>query len=190
MSAVAHNHGQESAYETGLYAVVAEFDTPDKLLAAAERARFAGFKRMDAYSPFPIHGLSEAIGFRDVKVPYLVFAGGLVGAMAGYWLQFYAHVLDYPMNVGGKPLQSLPSMIPVAYECTILFAGLTAFFSMIAINRLPRPYHSIFNTPGFVRATQDRFFLAIEATDPQFDLARTKVFLSELGSISVSEVEK
>ena len=174
---------------TGTWAVVAEFDSPEKLVSAAEAARRAGFKKMDAYSPFPIHGLSDAIGFRDVKVPFSVFAGGLIGGAFGYGLQFYVHVLDYPMNVGGKPLVSLPSMIPITYECTILFAGLTAFFSMLAYNKLPKPYHSIFNTPGFERATQDRFFLAIEKEDPQFDSEKTAAFLKELDALNVSEVE-
>ncbi len=172
-----------------VYAVVAEFDTPEKLMSAAESARKAGFKKMDAYSPFPIHGLSEAIGFKDVKVPFLCFAGGLTGALFGYTLQYYVHVFDYPMNVGGKPLVSLPSMIPVTYEATILFAGLTAFFSMIALNRLPQPYHSIFNTPGFERATQDRFFLAIESADAHFDAEKVKRFLQDHEPIRVSEVE-
>jgi hypothetical protein len=174
---------------TGTWALVAEFDSPEKLLTAAEGARRAGFKKMDAYTPFPIHGLSEAIGFRDVKVPFSVFAGGLVGGAVGFGLQYYVHVLDYPMNVGGKPLVSLPSMVPITYECTILFAGLTAFFSMLAYNRLPQPYHSVFNTPGFERATQDRFFLAIESTDANFDTEKTAQFLAEFDPITVSEVE-
>lgn len=171
------------------YGLVAEYDTPEALMAAAERARLAGFSRMDAYTPFPVHGLSDAIGFRDSKVPYLVFGGGLMGAMFGYSLQYYVHVLDYPMNVGGKPLVSLPSMVPVTFECTILFAGLTAFFSMIALNKLPKPYHAIFNTPGFERATKDRFFLAIEARDPQYNVRDTRTFLEETTPIRVSEVE-
>jgi len=172
------------------YAVVAEFDTPEKLMAAAEAARKAGFKKMDAYSPFPIHGLSEAIGFKDVKVPFSVFAGGLCGSLFGYTLQYYVHVFDYPMNVGGKPLNSLPSMIPVTYEATILFSGLTAFFSMLAFNKLPKPYHSIFNTPNFERATQDRFFLAIESSDPYYDAEKVKAFLKEQSPLNISEVEE
>lgn len=183
---MSHGYADDSPKSFGL---VAEFDTPEKLISAAEKARLAGFKKLDAYSPFPIHGLSDAIGFRDVKVPYLVFAGGLVGAFVGYGLQFYAHVLDYPMNVGGKPLVSIPSMIPITFEMTILVAGLTAFFSMIALNGLPKPYHSIFNTPGFNRASQDRFFLAIESGDPQFDSDKTRQFLAEMAPLSVHEVE-
>lgn len=178
-----------SLNEGGVFGIVAEYDTPEALTTAAERARLAGFTRMDAYSPFPIHGLSEAIGFRDSKIPYLVFMGGLLGAMAGFSLQYYVHVIDYPMNVGGKPLMSLPSMVPITFEGTILFAGLTAFFSMLALNKLPKPYHAIFNTPGFERATKDRFFLAIEARDPQFATDETRRFLAETNPIRVSEVE-
>ena len=173
----------------GTYATVAEFETPEQLIAAAEAARHAGFKKMDAYSPFPIHGLSEAIGFKSNGVPFAVFAGGLTGATFGYSLEFYVHVLDYPLNVGGKPLVSLPAMIPVAYECTILFAGLTAFFGMLAMNKLPKLYHSIFNTPGFDRATNDRFFLAIEAKDPNWEETQVRNFLEGLGALRVSEVE-
>ena len=175
-------------YEPKLHAIVAEFDSPDVLVEAADKARLAGFKKMDAYSPFPIHGLSDAIGFKDVKVPFSVFAGGLVGSCFGYGLQYYVHVFDYPMNVGGKPLNSLPSMIPITYECTILFAGLTAFFGMLIFNRLPKPYHPIFNTPNFDRATQDRFFLSIEAEDPNFDTAKVTSFLNELSPLKVTEV--
>jgi hypothetical protein len=168
--------------------MVAEFDTPEALIAAAERAREAGYKRMDAYSPFPVHGVSEAIGFRDVKVPWIVFAGGLVGAFTGYTLQWYTSVIDYPMNVGGKPLNSIPAFIPITFELTILFAAFGAVFGMLALNGLPKPYHSIFNTPGFERASQDRFFLAIEARDPGYEPEETRRFLESVGPLRVSEV--
>ncbi|RYG46249.1 DUF3341 domain-containing protein [bacterium] len=179
-----------SADEIGPYATVAEFETPEDLIEAADAARLAGFKKMDAYTPFPIHGLSDAIGFKSNAVPFLVFWGGLTGALVGYGLQYYVHVLDYPMNVGGKPLNSIPSMIPITYECTILFAGLTAFFSMIALNRLPKLYHSIFNTPNFDRASNDRFFLAIEAADPNYESGKVHDFLAQRGALSVVEVAK
>jgi hypothetical protein len=168
--------------------LVAEFDSVEDLTHAAEAARKAGFKKMDAYSPFPIHGLSEAIGFRDVKVPFMVFCGGLFGALAGYSLQYYVHVFDYPLNVGGKPLNSIPAMVPITFESTILCSALTAFFGMLATNGLPKPYHPIFNTPRFERASQDRFFLAIEATDPNYDPVRTRQFLLELNPLNVEEV--
>lgn len=181
--------GYSNTLEQGLYGLVAEFDTPERLIEAADAARRAGFKKMDAYTPFPVHGLSEAIGFQTNAVPFLVFAGGLAGSIFGYSLQFYVHALDYPMNVGGKPFISLPSMVPITFECTVLWAGLTAFFSMLTLNKLPRLYHSIFNAPGIERATRDRFFLAIEARDPNFDLERTREFLSSMNPLSLSEVE-
>ena len=174
----------------GTYALVAEFETVEGLVAAAQAAKDAGYKKMDGYSPFPIHGLSDAIGFKDIKVPWMVLAGGLVGAAVGYSLQWYTSVVDYPHNVGGKPLNSIPAFIPITFECTVLFAALTATFGMLALNGLPRPYHSIFNTPGFERASQDRFFLAIERDDPQFDIVKTREFLETLGGVAVSEVER
>jgi len=175
--------------ELGPYALVAEFDTPEQLILAAETARVAGYRKMDAYTPFPVHGLSEAIGFDDKKIPWTVFFGGLVGGFFGYTLQWYTSVVDYPMNVGGKPMNALPSFVPITFECTILFASIGAFIGMLAFNRLPKPYHSIFNTPGFERASQDRFFLAIEALDPQFGIADTRDFLRGLSPRTVSEVE-
>lgn len=174
----------------GTYALVAEFATPQELLAGAEKARFAGYTKMDAYSPFPIHGLSDAIGFRCGRVPFMVFTGGVLGAFLGFTLIWYTATLDYPLNVGGKPFNSLAAYIPITYECTILLSALTAVFGMFAVNGLPKPYHSIFNTPGFDRATQDRFFLAIEADDSNWDAVATRKFLDGLNPIAVSEVEK
>lgn len=174
----------------GTYALVAEFDTPEALMDAAEAARLAGYKKMDAYSPFPIHGLSEAIGFKSVAVPWIVFCGGISGTFLGFTLEWYTMVVDYPLNVGGKPFDSLPAFIPVSYEATILCAAISAVFGMLALNGLPRPYHSIFNTPGFERATQDRFFLAIEARDKQYDSVATRAFLMEQNPLNVSEVTK
>ena len=174
---------------TGPYAVVAEFDSADVLVDAAEKTRLAGFKKLDAYSPFPIHGLSEAIGFHDKKVPFFIFCGGVLGAFTGFTLQWYTATIDYPMNVGGKPFNSLPSFVPITFECTVLFSAFTAAISMFAFNGLPKPYHSIFNTPGFERASQDRFFLAIESTGDHFDAEAAKKFLLTLSPINVSECE-
>ena len=170
----------------GLYAMVGEFETPERLKLAAEEARHAGFKVMDAYSPFPIHGLSEAIGFRDTKVPWTVFIFGLIGVSVGYSLQFYTSVIDYPMNVGGKPLNSIPAFIPVSYECTILFAAFSAVIGMFVYNRLPMPYHPIFNAKNFERASQDRFFLAVEATDPSYDPDAIEKIMKSNGALEVS----
>jgi hypothetical protein len=172
----------------GVYGMTAEFDTPEALMDAAEAARLAGYKKMDAYSPFPIHGLSEAIGFRSVAVPFIVFFGGLIGTFTGFTLEWYTQVIDYPNNVGGKPFDSLPAFIPVAYEATILFASLSAVFGMFALNKLPQPYHSIFNAQNFARASQDRFFLAIEAVDKLYDPEATRAFLMEQNPLNVAEV--
>jgi hypothetical protein len=172
------------------YGVVAEFDTPEQLVSAARKVREAGYKQLDAYTPFPIHGLVDVVGFKDEKVPWIVFISGLLGATAGYLLQYYTSVVDYPMNVGGKPLNSLPMFFPVTYECTILFAVFGAFFGMLALNKLPQPYHGVFNTPNFDRASQDKFFLAVEAIDPQFDEVETKRLLEDTDANSVSLVKE
>lgn len=173
----------------GPYAHVAEFETPEHLMEAADAARRAGFTKMDAYSPFPIHGLSEAIGFRDTKVPWTVFSFGLIGATVGYTLQWYTSVFDYPMNVGGRPLNSIPAFFPIMYESTILFAAFSAAIGMFVYNRLPKPYHPIFNAKNFERASQDRFFLALEVVDPKFDASTFEKISNESGALEVSEVE-
>ena len=178
------------AEEIGVYGLSAEFETPEALMDAAENARLEGYRVMDAYSPFPIHGLSDAIGFKSVAVPYLVFIGGITGTFSGFTLQWWTSTIDYPLNVGGKPFDSIPAFIPVAYEATILFAALSAFFGMWALNGLPKPYHSIFNAPGFERASQDRFFLAIEAKDRKYDPVATRDFLMRQKPLNVAEVMK
>jgi hypothetical protein len=183
------SHGHGVIEEPRVYAMVAEFENEHQLMAAAERTRLAGYRALDAYAPFPVHGLSEAIGFRDARVPWFIFTGGMLGALGGYTLQWYTAVVDYPLNVGGKPLNSLPAFFPVTFESTILAAALTAFFSVLITNKLPKPYHSIFNTPGFERASQDRFFLEVGATDPKYDSKETRAFLETLNPINVSEVE-
>lgn len=170
-----------------LFSVIGEFDAPGDLIRAAERARAEGFTQMDAYSPFPIHGLSDAMGFHDVKLPWSIAIMGGVGAVAGLGLQYWTAVIDYPMNVGGRPLFSWPSFIPVTYECTILFAALTAVFGMLAFNGLPKPYHPVFNAPNFLRASQDKFFLSLEA-DSKFDVEKAEAFLKSIGAKNVSQV--
>ncbi|MDR3689621.1 MAG: DUF3341 domain-containing protein [Fimbriimonas sp.] len=172
------------------YAMVAEFGSAEALLDAAEKTSQEGYRRTEAYTPFPVHGLSDALRFHDVRVPWLILVGGLCGGFFGYTLQWYTATIDYPLNVGGKPFNSLPSFFPVTYECTILWSALTAFFSVWALNGLPRPYHSIFNTPGFDRASKDRFFLAIESNDPKFDSEGTREFMLGLNPVAVSEVEE
>jgi hypothetical protein len=171
-----------------LYGLLAEFESPDDLLAAAERAHAEGYRRLDAYTPFPIEGLAEAIGFHYNRLPLLVLIGGLAGAAGGFGLQYWVAAISYPINIGGRPFNSWPSFIPVTFEMTILLAALTAVLGLLALNGLPMPYHPVFNVPRFALATRDRFFLCIEATDPRFEHEATRRFLESLGPREVSEV--
>jgi len=171
-----------------LYGLIAEFDTPDDLLHAATNAYKAGYRAMDAYSPFPIHGLSEAIGFKKTVVPLLTLLGGLTGAASGFGLQVLAMVYHYPYDIGGKPDLSWPSFMPITFELTILFGAFGAFLSMFALNGLPLLHHPIFNAKRFERASSDGFFLCIEAADGQFDGAKTCTFLEAQKPVEVSEV--
>lgn len=179
----------ETASRTASYGLVAEFDTPEALVEAALSARSAGYTRMDAYTPFPVHGLAEALKFDDPRVPWVVFLGGVAGAIAGLGLQVYTSVIDYPQNVGGRPFLSLPAFFPVTFECTVLFAAFGAVFGMLAMNGLPQPYHPIFNAPGIERASQDGFFLCIEASDPAFDHVGAADFLRSVGAVGISAVD-
>jgi hypothetical protein len=181
---------QTVAPTTALHGLMAEFDSAQELYDAAVRAREAGYTRVDAYSPFPIHGLDEAIGFNERLIPKFVFVAGAIGASLGFGFQYWVSVIDYPLNIGGRPLFSWVSFIPVSYELTILFGAFTAAISMFALNGLPRHHHPVFNVPSFDRATQDRFFFAIEASDPQFDLEQTRAFLMGLHPREVVEVEE
>ncbi len=175
---------------SAIHGYVAEFEKAEQLVAATRRTRLAGYRVFDAYSPFPVHGLDEAMGHPRTILPWLVFLGGLAGGVGGYLLQYYPHVIDYPLNVGGRPLNSWPSFIPVTFEMTILGAALVAVFGMIILNGLPQHYHPIFNLERFERASQDRFFLCIETKDPKFNKTETREFLLELGASEVSECEE
>jgi hypothetical protein len=174
----------------GLYGLMAEFNEPNGLVAAARRVHEAGYRKVDAFSPYPMEALTEALGFHSSRLPLLVLVGGVTGLLAGYGLQYWASVIEYPMNVGGRPFHSWVSFIPPTFETTILFAALTAVLGMLALNGLPEPYHPVFNVPTFALATKDRFFLCIEATDPKFDLDQTWSFMMSLGARVVSEVEQ
>ena len=176
--------------QRGLYGVMAEFADSEQLLHAAEHAYAAGYRNMDAYSPMPVDGLADAIGFRRNYVSPLVLTGGILGGCGGFGLVYWISVIAYPFNVAGRPLNSWPAYIPITFECTVLLAALSAVIGMFAMNGLPMPYHPVFNVEKFARASTDRFFLCIEADDPKFDREGAKVFLNELNPIEVSEVEK
>jgi hypothetical protein len=172
-----------------LYGLLAEFVDAHEVIEAARRARAAGYRRIDAFTPFPVEELEEALELPPTRLPWLVLAGGIVGGLAGYGLQYWVSVIEYPLNIGGRPLHSWPAFIPVTFETTILGAALTAELGMLALNGLPMPYHPLFNAPQFGLASRDRFFLCIEASDPQFELDKTRQFLADLHPREVIEVE-
>ena len=172
------------------WGMLAEFETPEDLLQAARRAREVGYRRMDAYTPFPIHGLSDAMGFRPTKLPLLVLAGGLVGGAAALGMMWYSATIHYPINVAGKPFASWPMFVPITFELTVLCAALSAVFGMLGMNGLPMPYHPIFNAPRFAFASRDRFFLCIEARDPRYQEDDVRAFLGGLNAKEVAAVEE
>ncbi|ADI14151.1 DUF3341 domain-containing protein [Truepera radiovictrix] len=175
--------------EPELYGLVAEFETPEALLEAANAAREEGYTKMDAYTPFPVTGLDEALGMSNTRLGWVVLIMGLLGGASAFFMQWFAQVVHYPLNIGGRPLNAWPNYIVITFEVTVLLSAFTAGLFMLARNGLPRPYHPIFNTPNFEAATRDRFFLCIEASDPEFDLGLTARFLEKLGPVRVSEVE-
>ncbi len=170
------------------YGLIAEFATADRLVDAARRAYAQGYRRLEAYSPFPVEGLADAIGFHTHRVPLLTLLGGIIGGVGGYFLQWYSAVVSYPINVGGRPLHSWPSFIPATFELTILGAALAAVFGMLLLNGLPRLYHPIFNAKDFDLATRNRFFLCILNADPLFSEERTRKFIDDLQPLNVGEV--
>jgi hypothetical protein len=171
-----------------VYGLMAEFDDANALVAAAHRARLEGYRRMDAYSPFPIEELHEALGLPHTRLPLIVLLGGLVGCVGGYSLQYWAAAVAYPLNVGGRPLHSWPAFIPITFECTILVAALAAVFGMLGLNGLPMLYHPVFNVSRFALASRNRFFLCIESRDVHFDVEKTRRFLLSLSPREVSTV--
>jgi hypothetical protein len=172
------------------FGIAAEYEYPEQLLEAAAAAREAGYRTMDAYSPHPIEGLDDAIGVRPSRLGWAVLAMGILGAVVGFGLQYYGNALYQPLNIGGRPLNSWPNFIVITFEVTVIFAAFTAGLLMFARNGLPRPYHSIFNTPGFERASRDRYFLCIETADERFDAADTRAFLEATKALAVHEVER
>jgi hypothetical protein len=173
-----------------MWGMLAEFETPDDLLQAARRATEVGYSRMDAYTPFPIHGLSEAMGFRPTKLPLLVLAGGLIGCATALGMMWFSATIHYPLNVAGKPFASWPMFVPITFELTVLCAALTAVFGMLGMNGLPMPYHPIFNAERFAFASRDRFFLCIEARDPRYQEGDVRAFLGGLNAKEVVAVEE
>jgi hypothetical protein len=174
--------------EPPIYGLLAEYTTPEALVEAARRAYDAGYRRMDAYSPLPVDGLAEAIGFRHNRIALIVLIGGLLGGSLAYFMMWFSAVIHYPINVGGRPLHSWPAFVPITFELTVLGAAFAAVLGMLGLNGLPRPHHPLFSVPEFALASHNRFFLCIEAVDPKFDRAETRRFLEGLGSKVVLEV--
>lgn len=179
-----------AAQSSGAYGLMAEFTSDHDLVAAARSAREAGYTRVDAYSPYPVEELTEALDLPRSRVPLVVLLGGIAGALSGLGLQWWVNVIRYPMNIGGRPHASWPAFIVVTFECTILFASIAGVLGMILLNKLPQPYHPAFNWDRFLHASRDRFFLAIEAEDPRYDRRRTEEFLRDLKAAEVREVEQ
>src|SRR6267142_2384605 len=172
-----------------LYGIMAEFNNPSDLVAAARRTFAAGYRRINGYSPYPIEQLSEAIGFTHTSLPLIVFIGGVLGGLSGFFMQYWMEVINYPLNVGGKPYNSWPAFIPITFECTVLCAAFAAVLGMLVLNKLPQPYHPVFNAPNFALATRDRFFLVVEANDPQYDHDAIVTFMKNLNATEVNDVE-
>jgi hypothetical protein len=171
-----------------LHGLMAEFATATEILAAARRAREAGYREMDAYSPYTVEGLATELGLSRTRVPFVVLVAALVGAAVGFFMQYYSMAVDYPLNVGGRPFNSWPVFVPITFEVMVLVAAFAALLGMFFLNGLPRPHHPVFNAPRFDRASQDRFFLCIEAVDPLFELESTRRFLLELHPLEVMDV--
>ncbi len=177
------------ATQPKLYGVMAEFDNPTDLVEAAQKTYDAGYRRINGYSPYPIEELSEAIGFRRTALPLIVLIGGILGALGGFFMQYWIEVINYPINVGGKPYNSWPAFIPITFECTVLVAAFSAVLGMLALNKLPQPYHPVFNAPNFALATRDHFFLVIEASDRKFKHDEVTEFMRSLGPKDLVDVE-
>lgn len=173
---------------TPMHGVMAEYQDEHEIVHAAQRMYDLGYRKMDGYSPIPVHGLDDAIGRRRTKLPILVLCAGLAGAFGGFFMLWFSSTIHYPLNVGGRPYNSWPMFIPITFECTILCASLTAVFGMLGLNGLPQPYHPTFNVPDFIRASSNGFFLCVESTDPKFDPAAVKADFESTHAKAVHEV--
>lgn len=171
------------------FGILAEFEEPEQLVEAARCVRAAGYKQFEAYSPFPVEGLSDAVGFQQTGMPWITLIGGVIGGVLGYGLLYWVSVSAYPLNVGGRPLNSWPMFIPITFECVVLVASLFCVFGMLALNGLPRPYHPLFEIPEFARATQDRFFLCVLARDKQYDEVEVQQLLASVHAARVTNVQ-
>lgn len=183
-----HGHGHEDD-RPKVYGVIAEFDHTEEILEAAEAAYEHGYRQMDAYTPIPVDGLAEAIGFRRNRLPLIVLIGGMTGGIGGYLMQWFSATIHYPLIVGGRPFNSWPSFLPITFELTVLCAAFAAVFGMLGLNGLPRPYHPIFNAPNFALASGNRFFLCIQSNDPLFDVEKCREFLGRFHPKEVSVVD-
>jgi hypothetical protein len=171
------------------YAVLGQFEHPGALVQAARGVREAGFRKFDAHSPFPIHGMDRAMGLGQSVLGFLVFGGAVTGCLLGYWMQWWMGEVDYPLNISGKPFFAIEPSIPIMFELTVLFAALSAVFGMLALNKLPRPYNPLFYSSNFARVSDDGFFLSIDSSDRQFDVSRCTELLNELGAVSVEVIQ-
>lgn len=181
---------EQKVMKENIYGLLAEFDTPTQLVDAANKIREAGYIKTDAFSPFPLHEIDEALGVKRSILPFLVLGGGVTGLLTGLGLTYYVHVIEYPILVGGRPFFSLPAFIPPMFELTILFSAFVAVFGMILLNGLPQPYHPVFNVPRFALATREKFFLLIERKDEKFDYEETRNFMESLNPQEVFDVEE
>ena len=172
-----------------LHGLLAEFYTPAEIVKAARQVHAAGYRKVDAYTPYPMEEVLDALHLHKTHVPKHVLAGGLFGMATGWGLQYWSSVIEYPMNIGGRPFNAWPAFIVPTFETTVLFAAFAAVFGMLALNGFPQPYHPVFNVPSFATASRDRFFLCIESEDPKFDREKTRDFLKGLGAAEVSEVQ-
>ena len=173
-----------------LYGLLAKFDRQEDLVAATNRVYDAGYRKFDAYTPYPVQELSRTMGLKPSPLPLVILAAGIIGGLAGFLMQTYATVIDYPQNIGGRPLFSWPTYIPITFELIILFASLAGILGLFFFTRFPQPYHPVFNSEDFnEHASQDSFYLDIEASDPKFNLDQTRRFMQELGAVQVSEIE-